>query len=133
MPTLSESQAELFTEPNLGVLATVRPDGTPQLTPVWVDWDGQHVLVNTAEGRAKPRYVRRDPRVSVWVGDRDDPYRWVSVTGRVEIEDGEQADVVAHIDKLARKYTGREEYGLPEGEERLILRITPERVIGAGT
>lgn len=127
MSTLTPEQAKLFAEPNLGVIATIRPDGTPQVTPVWVDWDGEHVLVNTAEGRTKPRNIRRDPRVTVWVGDRNDPYKWVSVTGRAEIDD-DQADAVAHIDKLAKKYRGRDKYDLPEGQERLIVRVKPEIV-----
>ncbi len=64
---LTAEQARLFREPNLGVLATIRRDGTPHLTTVWVDYDGTYVLVNTAEGRAKPRHIRRDPRVSLLV------------------------------------------------------------------
>jgi PPOX class probable F420-dependent enzyme len=128
MAKLTGEQAKLFKEPNVGVIATIREDGTPQVTPVWVDWDGENVLVNTAEGRAKPRNIRRDPRVTVWVGDRSDPYNWVSVTGRAEIETSEEADVVAHIDQLAKKYMGRDEYGVAPDEHRLIIRVTPERV-----
>jgi PPOX class probable F420-dependent enzyme len=123
--TLTDEQARLFLEPNIGLVATIRPDGTPQVTPVWVDWDGEHVLFNTAEGRAKPRNIRRDPRVTVAVVSCDDPYDRVSVTGRAEIE---EEGAVEHIDKLARKYTGRESFGVREGEKRLIVRVTPERV-----
>lgn len=123
--TLTDDQAKLFLEPNIGLVATIRPDGTPQVTPVWVDWDGEHVLFNTAAGRWKPRNIERDPRVTVTVVNRDDPYSWVSVTGPAElIEEG----AVEHIDKLARKYTGRESFGLPDGEKRLLVRVTPERV-----
>jgi PPOX class probable F420-dependent enzyme len=123
-PSLTEAQAQLFLEPNFAVAATIRPDGTPQLSVVWVDWDGEHVLFNTAEGRYKPKYLRRDPRVTVFVMGRDDPYRWISVTGHAElIEEGAEA----HIHGLSRKYNGRD-YPLPEGEQRLMVKVTPERV-----
>lgn len=125
MATLTAEQAKLFEEPNIGLVATIRSDGTPQVTPVWVDWDGENVLFNTAEGRAKPRNIQRDPRVTVAVVSRDDPYSWVSVSGPAELV---QKGADEHIDKLARKYTGREEYGIPEGEKRLIVRVTPERI-----
>lgn len=123
--TLTAEQAKLFEDPNIGLVATIRSDGTPQVTPVWVDWDGEHVLFNTAEGRAKPRNIRRDPRVTVAVVSRDDPYSWVSVSGQAELVEEGAAE---HIDKLARKYTGREEYGIPAGEKRMIVRVTPERI-----
>lgn len=123
--TLTDEEARLFLEPNIGLVATIRPDGTPHVTPVWVNWDGEHVLFNTAEGRVKPRNIRRDSRVTVTVVNREDPYDWVSVTGRAElVEEG----AVEHIDKLASKYTGRESFGVKEGEKRLIVRVTPERV-----
>jgi PPOX class probable F420-dependent enzyme len=126
---LTEAQAQLFLEPNYGVAATIRPDGTPQLSVVWVDWDGEHVLFNTAEGRQKPAYLRRDPRVTVFVMDRDDPYRWISVTGHAELtEEGAEG----HIHKLSKKYTGRERYSLREGERRLLVKVTPERVNAYG-
>jgi PPOX class probable F420-dependent enzyme len=123
-PALTEAQAQLFLEPNYGVAAAIRPDGTPQLSVVWVDWDGEHVLFNTAEGRYKPEYLRRDPRVTVFVMDREDPYRWVSVTGRAElVADGAED----HIHELSRKYKGRD-YTLRPGEQRLLVKVDPERV-----
>jgi PPOX class probable F420-dependent enzyme len=124
---LTDAQRALFQKPNYGVLGAVRPDGTPQLTTVWVDADDTHVLVNTAEGRFKERYVRRDPRVSLYLRDEDDPYKWIAVTGHAElVSEGAEA----HIDKLAKKYTGRDTYPWRrEGERRIIIRIAPERVI----
>jgi PPOX class probable F420-dependent enzyme len=124
MAKLSEKQIELLQRPNLAVVATVRPDGTPQLTPTWVDTDGEHVLVNTAEGRAKPRNLRRDPRVSVCVVDRDDPYNFVSVTGTAELthEGAEE-----HIHQLSHKYRGKD-YDSPKDPQRILVTITPERV-----
>lgn len=130
MSTLTDEQARLFLEPNYGVAAAIRPDGTPQLTTIWVDWDGEHILFNTAEGRWKPRYLRRDPRATVYVASSEDPYKWVSVTGRVEVTE-EGAD--EHIDKLAKKYTGQDTYPWrQEGEQRLVVKISPERVIAYG-
>jgi PPOX class probable F420-dependent enzyme len=124
MAKLNEKQAKLLTDKNLAAVATIRDDGTPQVTPTWVDWDGEHVLVNTAEGRAKPRNIRRDPRVSVLVMDPDDPYNWVSVTGTAELthEGAEE-----HIGKLSHKYNG-EDYPNPKDPQRVLVKITPERV-----
>ncbi len=124
MVKLSERQLELLRGPNLAIVATIRPDGTPQLTPTWIDTDGEHVLINTAEGRAKPRNLRRDPRVSVCVVDRDDQYNWVSITGTAELTN-EGAE--EHIHHLARKYRGRD-YDRPANPPRILVRITPERV-----
>jgi PPOX class probable F420-dependent enzyme len=124
---LTDEQAALLQKPNYGVLAAIRPDGTPQLTTVWVDAEDGYALVNTAEGRFKERYIRRDPRASLYVRDEEDPYKWLSVTGHAElVSEGAEE----HIDKLARKYTGRDRYPWrQEGERRIIVRITPERVI----
>ena len=124
MATLSAEHVRLLTEPNIGVLATIRPDGTPHATPVWVDWDGQHVVFNTAVGRAKERHMRRDPRVCLEVHDRDDPQVYVSITGRVELVlDG--ADDV--IKDLALKYEGRREFD-NRGRTRVTVKLSPERV-----
>jgi PPOX class probable F420-dependent enzyme len=124
MAKLSEKQIELLRRPNLAIVGTIRPDGTPQLTPTWVDTDGEHVLINTAEGRWKPRYLRRDPRVSVTVVDKDDPFNWVSVTGTAELthEGAEE-----HIHQLSHKYRGKD-YDSPKDPQRILVRITPERV-----
>jgi PPOX class probable F420-dependent enzyme len=125
---LSDEQAQLLKGRNLATVATVRRDGSAQLTPVWIDWDGENVVFNTAEGRYKPRNIRRNPVVSVQVVDHDDPYRWISVTGPAEIvEDGAEA----HINELAHRYHGRD-YSYIPGEKRLIVRIKPERVNSRG-
>ena len=128
MPTLNEKQAKLLLDPNIAVVATIRPDGTPHLTPTWVDWDGEHVLINTAEGRAKPKYLRRDPRVSVLVLDPNDPYNWVSITGTAELT---HEGAEGHINKLSHKYNGRD-YPNPKDPQRILVRITPERVHSPG-
>ncbi len=125
---LDDEQARLFAGPNFGTVATVNADGSPQLSIVWLDWDGERVLFNTAAGRAKPRNLERDPRCSVLVYDAADPYRWVAVRGKAEVTD-EDAD--EHIDRLARKYTG-EGWTLRDHEHRLLVRVEPERVSSYG-
>jgi PPOX class probable F420-dependent enzyme len=113
-----------------GCAATVMPNGTPQVTPVWVDYDGKHVIFNTAKGRVKERNLRKNPVVALVVSDPQNPYRYVQVRGRVElIEEG--AD--AHIDKMAKTYMGVDKYPYRQpGEERIIVRITPEAVQSYG-
>jgi PPOX class probable F420-dependent enzyme len=128
MATLNENQARLLRDRNFGVVATVREDGSPQLTPVWVDTDGEDLLFNTAEGRAKPRNLRRDPRLSVLVLDRDDDQRWLSVSGRAELSHEGAAE---HIDQLAHKYRGRS-YRLPAGQTRVIVRVRADRIESYG-
>jgi PPOX class probable F420-dependent enzyme len=128
MPRLSDEQAKLFSTDNYGVVATLRPDGTPQLTTVWVDYDGENVLVNTTTDRKKMRNLEHDPRATVLVYDGNDRFKWVSVTGPVELttEGAEE-----HIHKLSRRYRGRD-YDLPAGQQRVIARIKPERVTAYG-
>ncbi|HVM17207.1 MAG TPA: PPOX class F420-dependent oxidoreductase [Gaiellaceae bacterium] len=125
MRRLTDAEAQLFLEPNFGWAATTRADGTPQLSVVWVDYDGENVVFNTAEGRAKPRNLRRNPYVSVAVYDRDDPYRWLTVEGTAELS---HEGALEHINELQLKYRGRGPYPLPEGEQRVIVRVRPERV-----
>lgn len=128
MAALTDEQIGLFKGVNFGVVATVGDDGLPQLTTNWVDWDGEHVLINTAEGRAKPRNMRRNPTVSVCVYDHDDPYRYVTVTGQAELShDGAEE----HINELSHRYFGRDYHYVP-GERRVIARIKPERVFARG-
>ncbi len=116
---------KLFSEPNFAYLATLMPDGSPQVTPIWVSVEGDHIWVNTAEGRTKPENVRRDPRVAVAVLDEKRPYTWAQVRGRVVETRHEGA--VEHINRLSQSYVGRD-YPLPEGMQRVILVIEPEHV-----
>ena len=127
MARLTDKQARLFQDRNFGAVATIRPDGTPHVTPVWVDYDGEHVVFNTATGRAKWRHMRRDPRVTIEVYAQDDPYEYVTVTGTAELVEGDEAN--HHIDKLSEKYTGNPKFQSHRpGERRVIVRVTPERV-----
>lgn len=125
---MSDEQKKFFRKPNFGHLATLEPDGSPQVTPVWIDVDDEHILINTAKGRKKVRNVERDPRVSVEVVEQENPYSMLSVQGKVVGMTTEGAD--EHIDAMAKKYLGQDSYPFrKEGEERLILKIQPVKVI----
>jgi PPOX class probable F420-dependent enzyme len=131
MAKLTDKQAGLFRDKNWGTVVTLREDGSPHATPVWIDTDGEHVLFNTAIGRAKERHLRRDPRIAVTVMRADDPQSgYVSVTGTAELSEDGAKD---HIDKLAKKYLGLDEYPyLQPGERRVIVTITPDKVDSMG-
>ena len=124
---IPEKFLDLFTKKAFAHLSTLMPDGSSQVTPVWCEWDGRHVVVNSAKGRQKDRNMRRDPRVALALSDPDNPYRYLEVRGRV-VEITEQgAD--ESIDRLAKKYMGVDKYPLRRpGEVRVIYRIAPERV-----
>src|SRR5437879_8906441 len=99
---IPEKYRDLFQKRAFASLGTLMPDGSPQVTPVWVDFDGQHVIFNSAKGRQKDRNVRRDPRVAMAIIDPDNPYRYMDIRGRVAEITEHGAD--AHIDKMAKKY-----------------------------
>ena len=124
---IPESHLDLFQKRAFAHLGTLMPDGSPQVTPVWIDYDGTHLLVNSAKGRQKDRNMRRKAKVGLDIVDPDNPYRYLGVRGTVVEITEEGAD--AHIDRLARKYTGAERYGnRSQGEVRVIYKIRPERV-----
>jgi PPOX class probable F420-dependent enzyme len=124
---LSDKARELIGRPVLATLATVAADGAPQVTPLWIEVDGDDLLVNTARGRAKARNVERDQRVALSVLDPGDPYNVVVVRGTVVEVTTEGAD--AHIDRLAKKYLGVDEYPMRQpGEVRLTIRIRTDRI-----
>jgi PPOX class probable F420-dependent enzyme len=122
---------DLFDKKAFAVLSTVGADGHPQATPVWVDYDGRHVRINTARGRVKDRNLARDPRVALTLVDPDNPYRYVQIRGRVVEMTEQGAD--AHIDALAKKYTGQDRYpGRTPGEVRVTVKIAPDSAQGMG-
>jgi PPOX class probable F420-dependent enzyme len=128
---IPDKYRDLFTKRAFASLGTLMPDGSPQVTPVWCDSDGEHVIVNSAKGRQKDKNIRRDPRVALAVIDPDNPYRYLEIRGRVVeiIEHG--AD--AHIDKMAKKYLGADKYPYRQpGEVRVMYKIQPERVSTMG-
>lgn len=128
---IPQSHRDLFEKKTFAHFATLMPDGTPQVTPVWVDYDEStgHVLVNTARGRRKERNVARDPKVGIEMTDPDDPYRYLSVQGEVVSVSADGAD--EHADELAGRYMGIDEYP-NHGEEvgeRVVVSIRPDDVV----
>ncbi len=128
MSAIPEAFNDLLTKKKaFANLATVNADGTPQVTPVWFDWDGSRLRINTAKGRVKDKNLRRTPIVALTIIDPDNPYRYVQVKGRVANVTESGAD--AHIDALSKKYTGQDRYAKrTPGEVRVIFTITPDRV-----
>ena len=130
MTQLSNAERPFLENPFVGSVTDLRPDGSPHTTVVWVDVDGDSVSFNTAHGRAKPRYIANDGRVSLMVVDPGDPYRWLSVRGRATLVD-EGAD--EQIDRLAKKYIGADSYPFrAPGEQRVTVRITIEKIDARG-
>jgi len=128
---IPEKYRDLFNKKAFASLGTLMPDGSLQVTPVWCDFDGEHVIFNSAKGRQKDRNVRRDPRVALAVVDPDNPYRYLEIRGKV-VEITEQgAD--HHIDKMAKKYLGQDKYPYRQpGEVRVIYKIRPEHTTTMG-
>jgi PPOX class probable F420-dependent enzyme len=121
----------LITKKAFANLVTVMPNGNPQVTPVWFDFDGKYVRVNSARGRVKDKNMRRDPRVALSILDPDNPYRYLSIRGRVvKIT---ETGAVEHINALAKKYRGMDTYRSPRPDEvRVMYVIEPRRVAGQG-
>ncbi|MGW0432355.1 PPOX class F420-dependent oxidoreductase [Micromonospora sp. NPDC003197] len=129
MTILTDQDLALLNEPHLAHVATIEADGSPHVTPVWVDTDGEYIVFNTAKGRVKYDNLQRNPSVAVSVVDRANDFRTLWVKGTAElVEEGAEA----HIHQLAKKYLGQDRYPLQPGEERVIVRITPTQKLGRG-
>ena len=129
--TLSAKARELIARPVLASLATLNPDGSPQITPLWIDLDGDDVVFNTAKGRVKARNLEKDSRVAVSVVDPDDAYNVVALRGTVTDVTTEGAD--AHIDSLAKKYLGADSYPFRrDGEVRIRVTVRTDRIAMQG-
>src|SRR3954468_21598859 len=124
MVQLTDAQVALMRAPNFAAVATLKENGMPQTSIVWIDTDGEHAIFNTRKDRAKWRHLRRDPRVSVSVIDREDPYRYIEIEGIAELALDGAND---HINELSRKYRGID-FHTPEN--RVIVKVTPQRVYG---
>lgn len=128
---IPESHRDILEKKSLAHLATLMPDGSPQVTPVWCDFDGTHVRINSAKGRRKDLNIRREPRVSLSLCDPDNPYRYLEIRG--EVVDISEVGADAHIDELAHKYLGVDEYPNRRAEEvRVIYKIAPQRFTKMG-
>jgi PPOX class probable F420-dependent enzyme len=130
MPTLPQAWKDRLSKPVFVHLTTLMPDGSPQTSPVWIDIEGDTLIVNTAQGRVKDKNMRRDPRVALSATNPDNPYEPLMVRGKVSDISTDGAD--AHIDRMAKKYLGKDKYPFRQpGEVRVIYRITPEHVSGS--
>jgi PPOX class probable F420-dependent enzyme len=130
MASLSEAQQQFLANPYVGVVTTLRSDGSPHSTIVWVEQADGEVSFNTAAGRAKERHLANDPRVALLVVDPQNAYQWVAVTGTVELTT-EDAD--AQIDRLAKKYLGQDEYPWRSpDEQRVKVRINADKIDSSG-
>lgn len=126
MAAIPEKYKDLVDKPTFANLATVMPDGSPQVTPVWWDYDGRHILINTAKGRVKDRNMRANPRVALSIMDPANPYRYFEIRGKVAEVTEQGAD--AHIDKQAKKYLNVDKYPYRQPNEvRVLFKIVPER------
>jgi PPOX class probable F420-dependent enzyme len=128
---IPNSHIDLFQKKAFASLATLMPDGKPQVTPVWVEFDGHHVIINTAEGRQKDKNLQRDKRVALSLMDPDNPYRYIEVRGKVVERTLNGAD--PNIDALAKKYLGKDKYPFRQPNEvRVIYKIEPQHASTMG-
>jgi len=128
---LSEAHRKLLQGKNFAHIATLGEDGAPQVTPVWIDFDGTHIIFNTEKSRAKPKNLERDPRVSISIADAQNPYHYAEIRGRVV--EMTEAGAFEHIDKMAMKYMGKEKYPFHRpGDVRVIVKIEPTKAFGMG-
>src|ERR1700692_948037 len=124
---IPDSHLDLFKKKAFANLATLMPDGQPQVTPVWVDFDGHHVVINTAAGRQKDKNLQRDGRVALSIMDPDNPYRYLEVRGRVAERSRDGAGNT--IDAMAMKYLAKKKYPFRQpGEVRVLYKIEPEHI-----
>ena len=129
--TIPQQYKDLLQKKALANLATLMPDGRPQVTPVWVDLDDSHIRVNSAKGRVKDKNMRRNKNVALSIFDPDNPYRHLAVQG--EVVDIMEQGADEHIDALAKKYLGKDKYPFRQpGEVRVIYKIRPDRVAQMG-
>jgi PPOX class probable F420-dependent enzyme len=119
---------KLFEDKNFVFLSSLMKDGSPQVTPTWTDIENGYILINTAIGRIKQKNISRDPRVALAIADQNNPYDMVTIRGKViEQISGDAAE--EHIDKLAKKYIGKDKYpGRSPGEKRVLFKIIPEKI-----
>jgi PPOX class probable F420-dependent enzyme len=122
---IPDKYLDLLDAKSFASLGTVMPDGSPQVTPVWFSWDGRHIRINSARGRAKDKNMRRDPRVSITILDPANPYRYLEVRGRIVNVTEDGAD--DHIDALSQKYLGKPYPWRRPGEVRVSYDIEPEK------
>jgi PPOX class probable F420-dependent enzyme len=127
MAKIPDRIRDIFPKLSFAHLATLMPDGSPQVSPVWLDVEGDQIIINTAQGRVKDRNMQRDPRVALSVTDPDNPYRSLMIRGRIVDITTEGAD--DHIDRMAKKYLNKDKYPFrAPGEVRVLYRLEPDQV-----
>jgi PPOX class probable F420-dependent enzyme len=128
---IPDTHKDILNKRGYAHLATLMKDGTPQVTPVWYDFDGSHICINTAKGRLKDKNMRRAKPVALSIQDPDNPYRYLAIRGAIDEVTENGAD--AHIDSLAKKYLDKDRYPFRgPGEVRVIYKIRPEKVSTMG-
>jgi PPOX class probable F420-dependent enzyme len=128
---LTADQEKLLHDKNFAHVATLNPDGSPQVTPVWVEYDGTNVIINSEQKRKKVKNMERDPRVSLSIADAANPYKYIEIRGKVVAMTTEGANDV--IDQLAKKYMNADKYPYHRpGDVRVTIKIAPELVKGMG-
>jgi len=128
---IPEQFKDLLTKVAFAHLATLMPDGSPQVTPVWCDSDGPYIRINSAKGRVKDKNMKRTKKVALSIQDPDNPYRYLAVQG--EVVEITEAGADDHIDALAKKYLGKDKYPFRQpGEVRVIYKIRPEKTFTMG-
>lgn len=130
MAAIPEKLKDLLDSTAIAHVATVTPGGSPRTSPMWFEWDGQQVLLSHTKARAKTRDVKANPRIALSIADPENPYRYLEIRGPVEIQDDPDKTL---IHRLAKKYRGLDRYEWDgPGDERVIFRVTPERVVPRG-
>jgi PPOX class probable F420-dependent enzyme len=128
---LTAEQRQLVEGKNFAHLATVNDDGSPQVTPVWIEMDGDKIVVNSEKKRKKVKNVQREPRVALSIADAANPYKYIEIRGRV-VEVTDEGGFEG-IDRLAKKYIGQDKYPWNKPDDvRVIIRIEPDKVLGMG-
>ena len=127
---LNDKQRKLVVEgKNFATIASLMKDGTPHVTPVWMDYDGEHLIFTTEQKRLNPKIMKRNPNVSMSILNHENPYEYIEVRGKVDEVTPEGA--FEHIDKMAKKYMNADKYPMNKpGDVRLLVRIAPEKVLG---
>ena len=129
--TIPASHADLLTSKGFAHVATIGPNGEPQNSPVWFDWDGTHLLFSQTTGRQKYRNLQREPRVALSIIDPANPYRYLEVRGTVDSIDDDEGN--AFIDSMAKKYLGQDRYPWHQpGDHRVVVKVRPEHTSSMG-
>jgi len=128
MISIPADYQDLFEKRSFAFVATLLPDGAPHVTPTWVDFDGEHVLVNTIRNNRKDKNICNDPRITLTIADPENPYRYLSVRG--EVVERREEGAREHLDALAERYTGEAKYPGPGGDNRIVLFIRADDVSG---